>query len=103
MIVVRSETKCQPGRVNELVERFRSIADQLNSQDVIKRARVMTDLTGPFDTVVVESEVESIDAYYELMRAMFADQDAADAQSIADLMQSGFRTLYTLEASFERS
>lgn len=103
MMVVRSETRCQPGRVNELVERFRAVAEQINSQDVIKRARIMTDLTGPFDTIVVESEVESIDAYYELMRGMFADQDASDAQSLADLMQSGFRTLYTLEASFEQS
>lgn len=102
MKVVRSEVRCQPGRANEVVERFKTIAGQIDSQDVIKRVRIMTDLTGAFDTVVVESEVESIDAYYELIRNMLADQDSTDTQFLAENTKEGSLTLYTLEASFER-
>lgn len=104
MIMVRDEFHCEPGRAQAFVDRFKAMANNMREQDVIKRGRIMTDLSGSFDTVVVETEIESIDAYQAFMRAAFADPESQAAQ-VADgnrLYRSGTRTFYTLEAEFER-
>jgi hypothetical protein len=70
---------------------------------VIKRSRIMTDLSGRFDTVVLESEVESIDAYFAFLHAAFADPEfqAAQAAMTDSPYQSGSRSFYTIEATYE--
>lgn len=102
MILVRLEFQCKAGQVREVVESFKVMSARMNGQDVIKRARVMTDLTGRFDTVVVESEVESIDAYYALLHSAFANSPLQDDANNNPLRyESGSRTLYTIEAEIE--
>jgi hypothetical protein len=63
----------------------------------------MTDLSGRFDTVVVESEVESMDSYFGMLHAAFADPEFQAAQAaLADSpYRSGSRTFYTIEATHE--
>jgi hypothetical protein len=75
----------------------------MDTQNVIKRARIMTDLSGRFDTVVVESEVESIDAYQAMLQAAFADPEFQTAQAtiVDPPQQSGTRAYYTIEATYE--
>jgi hypothetical protein len=103
MIVVRTEFQCNPGGVKEFVEGFKAMAEQTNGQDVIKRSRIMTDLSGSFDTVVVESDIESIDAYFAMLQAAFADPEFQADQSRVTLLayRGGQRTFYTLEATYE--
>jgi hypothetical protein len=64
------------------------------------RWRVLTDLTsGPFDTVVLEGESESLAAWEELRRRMFADPSFGESMSrTAELIQSGHAEIYTIEA-----
>ena len=102
MILVRTEFQCKWGRVQEVVDGFKAMAERMNNQDVIKRSRIMTDLSGRFDTVVVESEVESIDAYFAFLHAAFADPEfqAAQAAMTDSPYQSGTRSFYTIEASY---
>ena len=75
----------------------------MEQQSVIKRTRLMTDLSGNFDTVVVESEVESIDNYFALMQAAFADPDLQTEQagSMNSVDQTGQRVFYKIEATYE--
>lgn len=97
MILVRDEVKCKMGEANAFVERFKAAAPMLEGQDVIKSARVLTDLSGSFDTVIAEYEVESLDAYFAFMKAAFAqmaEREGADEFAY----QSGARTFYTIEA-----
>ena len=102
MIMVRDEFQCEPGRVNEFVKRFREMANMLNNQGVIKHASIMTDLSGSFDTVVVESEIESLDAYFAMLHATFANRESSSAEGESNnrFYRSGSRTFYTIEASF---
>lgn len=100
MILVRTEFQCNPGGAAAFVDGFKAISERMNGQDVIKRSRIMTDLSGNFDTVVVESEVESIDAYFALMQAMFADPEFQTDPSTSTY-QTGQRTFYTIEATYE--
>ena len=103
MILIRTEFQCKWGRVQEVVDSFKAMSERIDTQKVIKRARIMTDLSGRFDTVVVESEVESIDAYLAMMQAAFANPEfqAAQAAIVNPPQQSGSRTFYTIEAAYE--
>jgi len=104
MILVRTEFQCKPGRAQEMVDSFKAMADQMYDQDVIKRSRIMTDLSGTFDTVVVESEIESIDAYFAMLQAAFADPEiqAGQPAMFGDAVyQTGQRHFYTIEATLE--
>jgi len=103
MILVRTEFQCKWGRVQEVVDGFKTMSERMNNQNVIKRSRIMTDLSGRFDTVVVESEVESIDAYFAMLHAAFAEPEfqAAQAAMVDPPQQSGSRSFYTIEATYE--
>jgi hypothetical protein len=75
----------------------------MDDQDVIKRTRLMTDLSGRFDTLIVESEVESIDAYFAMLHAAFTDPEfqATQPPPADSLYQTGKRQFYTIEETFE--
>ena len=103
MILVRSKFQCKPGRVQEMIDNFKAMAPMMEQQSVIKRTRLMTDLSGNFDTVVVESEVESIDDYFAMMQAAFADPDLQTDQagSMNSIYQTGMRNFYKIEEIYE--
>ena len=103
MILVRDEFQCEAGQAQEFVNRFKEMSSSLEGQDTIKRGRVLTDLSGRFDTVVVESEIESSDAYLAFMHALFADLDFQTRQAELGPIpyRSGTRTFYTIEATYE--
>ena len=103
MILVRDEFQCKLGGAQQAVDRIKAMADLLEGQDVIKRARVLTDLSGRFDTVIFEAEVESLDAYFAMMRAAFTNPDIqARSASLGEMpQQSGSRSFYTIEAIYE--
>ena len=99
MILERTVIKCKPGSANQMVNQFKEMGQRMGDQDVIKSFRILTDLTGPFDTVVIESVIESIDAYFAMLEAMYANQEAGETD-MEDVYRSGYRTFYTIEASF---
>ena len=103
MILVRTEMHCKWGRVREAIEGFKTMAAGMNSQNVIKRTRILTDLSGRFDTVIIESEVESLDAYFAFLQAVFDDPEfqARQAAITDSPYQTGQRQYYTIEESFE--
>ena len=107
MILIRMEFQCQSGRTQEVVDMFKAQAEPGQASDQIeeiKRTRILTDLSGPFDTVVIESEVESIDAYFTSLKAIFTSSQFQEAQAAIagdNPIQSGKRTFYTVEATYE--
>ena len=61
--------------------------------------RVLTDITGPFDTVVLEVETDSLAEWEQAMPQMFASPEfQADIARSAEMTVSGHRALYTIEA-----
>lgn len=97
MILERTVLYCEPGTVQQVVDNFKGLGEQLKDQDVIKSFRILTDLTGSFDTVVIESEIESIDAYFAMLQAMFEDEES-DGTDMP--YNAGNRTFYTIEATY---
>lgn len=61
--------------------------------------RIMTDLTGRFDTVVLEMEAESMAEHERRRAAMFSDPQFQQSQPrMAELIDWGESAFYTIEA-----
>lgn len=98
MILIREVFQAKYGKAGELVRLMKQMDDPAMMEGV-SSARVLTDLTGPFDTVVIESVVASLDTYFGKMFEMFANVDQAQQfNPMADLVESGRREIYTIEA-----
>ena len=100
MIVVRNVFQAKVGQGGELA---RIMAENIGR--TAERGggpgawRVLTDISGPFDTVVLEVEAESLAEWERVMPELFADPGWREGFArVADLMVSGQRGLYTLEA-----
>ena len=64
--------------------------------------RILTDLSGPFDTVVQELEVESLAEWEKIRAAMFETEALEEVQS--EIQESPFESgrteFYTVETTF---
>ena len=96
MIIVRNVFQAKYGQGDELVELLKEGRPLLAKYD-IGDYRILTDLAGPFFTVIMESESESL-ADYEKSRAAFADPDFGPWFSrMTELVDSGSREFFTVE------
>ena len=99
MILHRVVFQAKFGKADDLVAHFKTaiqeLPDELNES---LQPRILTDLSGSFDTVVVETTHESLAAFEEFRKAMFAREEALD-ETIrqADLIASGQNEYYTIE------
>lgn len=96
MILVRMVFQAKFGKAGELASAFKAFGSSgaMPSANV----RVLTDLSGPFDTVVQELEFESVDAYQRAQAAMFADPKARDIMGkTGELIVGGHKEYYTIE------
>jgi len=95
--IVRNIFTCKPGRAKDLVAKFKAAAPHLARME-IHNTRVLTDTSAEFWTVVVESEVTSLDAYFGAVRDRDADEAVAKLMSgYMDLVQGGRREILRLE------
>jgi hypothetical protein len=63
--------------------------------------RILTDLSGPFDTIVQELEVESLAEWERIRAAMFNNPELQEAQASGENpFESGSTEFYTIEETF---
>ena len=102
MVVVRMVFQTKWGKAQEVVDEFASMVDIMrritgNNAHV----RILTDLSGPFHTVVQEIEVESLAKWEEYRAKMFSSPEFQDMQPPGELPFEGGRTeFYTLEKAW---
>jgi hypothetical protein len=106
MIIVRTEIQCKWGRADEALASAKASYEQMQGQlPAAKGVRLLTDMSGAQDTIVVEAEIESMDAYFAMLDAIFANPDFQARQ--AERLQedhahvSAERTFYKVEAVYE--
>jgi hypothetical protein len=100
MIVVRTVFQASFGRGGELAATLRSGAERIGAEMGGDRPwRLLTDLSGSFDTIVQEVEVESL-AEWEAMRArLFATSAFRESMAATQgMIVSGRNELWTIEA-----
>ena len=96
MILVRTVFQAKFGRTGELAAQF---VRSITNFPEIANARVLTDLSGPFGTVILEYAAESLDDVFRSRLEMFADPEFAERNAaIAGLIKSGRNEYYTIES-----
>src|SRR5437879_4920536 len=97
MILVRNIFQAKFGRAGELANGFKESVRQIN-EGYGGKARIMTDLSGQFDTVVMEIEIESLALWEQRRATMFAEPDFQESFArTAGLIESGRAEFYTIE------
>ena len=93
MIVVRNSFIAKPGLAGKLAAQLKEMAKLGN----LRNPRVLTDLTGDFNHVVMEHEVESASAFEELMQKYASDPQIREiAKGYTELWITGRRELFRI-------
>lgn len=99
MYVIREVLHCKPGKVRQMVEKFRRISTVLEEMGQ-EPMRLLTDVTGePFWTIVAEAKVEKIDDFFAMEQTLTSD--ATLQKTMADyheLVAGGRREIYRIES-----
>ena len=99
MVVIRNVFRLKFGKAREAVALFKEgvqIQKRIGAgQDFA--TRLLTDLTGPFYTVVLEITVPNLAAFEAEAPRIMGDKDwQANYQKIGSLVDSGYREIFTL-------
>jgi len=97
MIVIRNVFHLKFGKAREAIALIKESVAIHEREGAKVSARIMTDLTGPFYTVVLEITVANL-AYLEtdMPRLMSSPEWQANYQKLAALVESGHREMYRL-------
>lgn len=99
MYMMREVLHCRPGKVGELVARFRELGTVMEELGY-PPFRLYTDVSGErFWTLVLESESDSMDGFLDMESKVMADERARSAMSgYHDLVIEGRREVFRVES-----
>ena|SRR5512134_3445119 len=99
MYVIREVLRCKPGKVRQMVEKFRAISTALTElgHDPL---RLMTDVSGErFWTIVAEASVDTLDQFLSVEQQLMGNEAVRRAMAdYHDLVASGRREVYRIES-----
>jgi hypothetical protein len=105
MLLIREIMYCKPGKVRPLVEKFLAM-NKLSDKAGMPRMKVMTDFCAErYWTVVSEMEVETVQAFEQMMQSGPGGQQQTEAmkeiekimKDYHDLVEYGRREIYKIE------
>jgi hypothetical protein len=99
MLLVREIMYCKPGKVGELVKRFKQMEPLMKEMGQTTSARMMTDVSADqFWMLVWEQETPSLEKYLEDMQKGSSDPRFQKImEGYHDLVISGKREIYKIE------
>jgi hypothetical protein len=99
MYVIREVLHCKPGKVRQMVEKFKQISTIVTEMGH-EPMRLLTDVTGePFWTIVSEANVEKIDDFFAMEQQLMANETLRKAMAdYHDLVDSGRREIFRIES-----
>lgn len=99
MYKVREVLHCRPGRVGELVQKFKALGDVMRDMDY-EPFKLYTDVSGErFWTVVLESEFATLADFQAMEAEVMSDARAGSIMTgYHDLVQDGRREIFRVEA-----
>ena len=99
MFMVREVLNCEPGKVGELVKKFKDLGTVMQELE-LEPFRLYTDEAGePFWTLVLEREYETLDTAHEVESRVMSDEHAQTVMSgYHDLLVEGRREIYKVES-----
>ncbi len=94
MILVRNVFQIKYGRMKEVKELLKEGAKLMNAAN---KPRLLTDLTGPFYTLVMETTHKDLASLETEMRTDMSQAALASwYQKLIPLVESGYREIYTI-------
>ena len=91
MIIIRETFTTRPGMASKLAALFKEVLPGLTKA----KTRVLTDWIGPFNTVVMETEVEDLAAFETMMKEYAERKDVRERlKGYADMYVTGKREVY---------
>jgi hypothetical protein len=99
MYVIREVLHCKPGKVRQMLEKFRSISAVMKEMGQ-EPLRLLTDAAAqPFWTIVAEATVDRIEDFFALEQRLMANENLRKTMAdYHDLVESGRREIYRLES-----
>ena len=103
MYLIRDVMYCKPGKVRAMAEKFTAMS-KLSEKSGMPAMRVMTDVSAErYWTVVAEMEVESLQRWEDMMKAMPGDDAAMKEiekimKDYHELVDHGRREIYKIES-----
>jgi hypothetical protein len=97
MIVIRNVFRLKFGKTREAVALVKEAVAIQKRLGAGFSARVLTDVTGPFYTVVLELTVASLSFFEAEAPRLMSDKDfQANYQKLVPLVESGYREIFTV-------
>ena len=97
MFVVRDVFRTKAGKGKEVTTMFKKGMTFMPNEGV-KSRRILSDLVGAYWTIVMETEVEKLQTYFDLMNQRPSNPEAEKVmQGYADLVESGYREIFKVE------
>lgn len=99
MFLVREIMYCKPGKVGEMIKRFKQMEPIMKESGYTAPPKVMTDVSGEqFWTLVWEQETPSLEQYLEVTRQAMSDPRLQKIMAgYHDFVVSGKREIYKVE------
>ena len=94
MILVRDVLQVKWNEMDKVLAGLQASAETSENSS---RMRVLTDLSGKYFTLVVETKAESMDAYWEAMRAQFGEGQSDAGRMLSEMIESGYREFFNIE------
>lgn len=99
MIVIRNVFHLKFGKAKEAIALVKEGAAIQKRAGADFNQRILTDVTGPFYTIVLELTVPSLSAYESEAPRIMGDSDfQATYQKLVPLVESGHREIFTVVA-----
>jgi heme-degrading monooxygenase HmoA len=97
MLLIRDVFRCKPGKSRQVAEMFKKTVSSMEKLDGFRNPRVMLDLVTDYWTVVLESEVDSLEKFETHMAAFSNRPEVREALAgYMDLVEGGTREIYRL-------
>jgi hypothetical protein len=99
MYIIREVLSCKPGKVRQLVDRFRILSGAVQATGR-PPLRLLTDVSGErFWTLIVEASVETVDEFFTMEQSLMGNEAVGKAMAgYHELVESGRREIYRIES-----
>jgi len=97
MFVIRDVFRAKAGKGKELATKFKKAAALMPNEGISSR-RILTDTVAAYWTIVMETEVEKLDTYFNMLNTRPSNPKAEEAmKGYADLVEGGYREILHVE------
>jgi|WetSurMetagenome_2_1015567.scaffolds.fasta_scaffold22730_3 heme-degrading monooxygenase HmoA len=100
MYVIRDVFRCKPGKATAVAQKFQKTAASMSALDGFRNTRILVDVVAGYWTVVLESEVESLDQFEKHMAAFASRPEVRESLAgYMDMVDGGHREIFRIHIS----